>query len=137
MALARAIAHSHSQQQNSTQHDTSSPSSGSAWGAAVASVQASADDSASGDLEAWYLWPECVAAWRAWIGVQTQWRSDMAGNIGLDYAGVRADLRDGLGLRGRRLARMWACIKACEAATLEVWAERRKERDRAGRAGGH
>lgn len=76
-----------------------------------------------------YLWPECESYWRVWEGLQTQWRSDMAGNMGLDYAGVRADLRAGLGLEGAELAEHWRCIKACELGTLQAWAERR-ERDK-------
>lgn len=76
--------------------------------------------------DVWYLWPECVPYWDAWLGVQTQWRADMAGNMGLDYAGVRADLRAGLGLSGEQLSDYWRAIKACEVATLHAWAEIRK-----------
>lgn len=92
----------------------------------VAAVQQQAEPAAAQDE---YLWPECVPYWQVWMGLQTQWRSDMAGNMGLDYAGVRADLRAGLGLEGEALADHWRCIKACEVGTLQAWAEQR-ERDK-------
>ena len=54
-----------------------------------------------------------------------QWREGMGGRTGLDYAGVRAwfDLQ---GIRGAKRRRLFAGIQACEAATLEVWAEQRE-----------
>lgn len=48
----------------------------------------------------------------------------MAGPTGLDYAGVRAYL-DLQGIRGADRRSVFAGIQACEAATLEAWAEQR------------
>ena len=73
-----------------------------------------------------YLWPCNVPAWNAWQGVRTQWREGMAGRSGLDYAGVRAYL-DLQGLHGAERRDAFAGIQACEAATLEVWAEQREQ----------
>lgn len=81
-----------------------------------------------------YLWPCNVAAWHAFMGVQTQWRAGPAGFTGLDYAGVRADL---LAEHPREVVdAMWAGLKACERAVLKVWAQERErlevERQRRG-----
>jgi len=72
------------------------------------------------------LWPCNVPAWQAWQAVRTQWREGMGGRTGLDYAGVRAwfDLQ---GIRGAKRRRLFAGIQACEAATLEAWAEQREQ----------
>lgn len=69
-----------------------------------------------------------MVAWRAWCGVQTQWRAGMGGATGLDYAGVRAwlELQD---LEGQPLREVFECIRAAEAATLEVWGEQRRKED--------
>ncbi len=72
-----------------------------------------------------YLWPCNVTAWRCWQGVRTQWRDGMGGRTGLDYAGVRAYL-DLMGLRGADRRDAFAGIQACEAATLQAWAEQRE-----------
>lgn len=72
-----------------------------------------------------YLWPDAVAAWACWQGVQTQWRIGMSGATGLDYAGVRAYL-DEHGLHGPERLETWDCICAAERATLDVWAEQRR-----------
>lgn len=76
-----------------------------------------------------YLWPCNVAAWNAFMGLQTQWRTGMAGPTGLDYQGVLADLRGGLQLRGQVLRDTWSGIKACERAVLDVWADERVQRE--------
>ena len=94
-----------------------------AWAAVLAPL--SINEPQPADVE--YLLPENVAAWHVWVDVQTQWRIGMSGATGLDYSGVRAELSE----RGvedvdeRR--HIWRCIKAAEAAVLEVWAERRKQ----------
>ena len=72
-----------------------------------------------------YLWPESVDAWEHWRALQTQWRAGMAGATGLDYAGVRAYL-DECGVEpGPERRELFECIRACEHACLEVWAELR------------
>ena len=75
-----------------------------------------------------YLWPENVDAWRWWTSVQTQWRVGMGGATGLDYAGVRAylELQD---LQPEQLRDVFEGVRAAEAATLEVWAEQRRQED--------
>lgn len=72
-----------------------------------------------------YLWPCNVTAWNAWLGVQTQWRSGMAGFTGLDYAGVRTDLH-AMGHSRSAVRDIWPGIKACERAVLKVWADERE-----------
>jgi hypothetical protein len=75
-----------------------------------------------------YLWPCNYEAWRHWQALQTQWRiGGMGGASGLDYAGVRAYL-DESGLRGATRKEVWAGICACEAATLEGWAQQRADK---------
>ncbi len=69
------------------------------------------------------LWPCNVASWEHWNQVQTQWRAGMGGATGLDYAGVRAYL-DEQSLPADDRAHVWACITACERATLHAWAEK-------------
>lgn len=75
-----------------------------------------------------YLWPDNVTAWQCWCAVQTQWRVGMSGATGLDYAGVRA-LLDEEGLSGDERRAVFAGIRACEGAVLEVWAEQREQRE--------
>ncbi len=70
-----------------------------------------------------YLWPCNVTAWEHWQAVQTQWRVGMGGPTGLDYAGVRAYLADQPMASAER-THAWACIAACERATLRAWAEK-------------
>lgn len=73
-----------------------------------------------------YLWPCNAQAWVCWQGVQTQWRTGMAGATGLCYAGVRAYL--GLqGLPKKQHAQLFAGIQAAEQATLQAWAEQREQ----------
>ena len=115
-ALAREVAQ-HNADTRGKQVDSNS-----AWAAAFAGLGVQEDDRVC------YLWPDNVAAWNAWQGVQTQWRAGMAGATGLDYAGVRAAL-DESGLSGDERRDIWRGIQAAERATLEVWAEQR-ERER-------
>ena len=71
-----------------------------------------------------------MESWHAWLGVQTQWRTGMAGATGLDYAGVRAwlDMSE-LGRSDRRS--VFADLVAMERATLEVWSEQRQKAESA------
>lgn len=74
-----------------------------------------------------YLWPECVEAWGHWNQLQTQWRVGVAGSTGLDYSGVRAYL-DECGIEpGPERQELFSCIRACEVATLDAWAEQRSK----------
>ena len=73
-----------------------------------------------------YLWPCNVIAWQCWSSVQTQWRHGMGGATGLDYAGVRAYL-DELGYVGEERRALFSGICAAELATLQGWAEVRKQ----------
>ncbi len=75
-------------------------------------------------LRTLYLWPCNVTAWQCWQGVRTQWREGMAGRTGLDYAGVRAYLDLQLDDPQQR-REAFDGIRACEAATLEAWADQR------------
>lgn len=50
----------------------------------------------------------------------------MGGATGLDYAGVRAYL-DECGLSGRKRRNAWLGIVAAERATLDGWANKKKE----------
>lgn len=101
------------------------------WDAALAGLLGAdagqGDGSPPGDEV--YLWPECVDAWRHWCTLQTQWRVGMAGATGLDYAAVRATL-DIAGLAGDELREVFACIRAAEAAVLEVHADAREREAR-------
>lgn len=76
-----------------------------------------------------FLWPDCVEAFEAWTGVQTQWRKDgMGGATGLDYPGVCAHLTErGFKAGSTRRREVYECIQAAERAVLDVWAEQRKE----------
>lgn len=82
-------------------------------------------DGAAEPAQVLYLWPCNVTAWACWQGVQTQWRVGHAGATGLDYAGVRAFL-DEAGLDGDERRSAFAGVRACEVATLAVWAEERE-----------
>jgi len=90
------------------------------WVAAVIAAGASRAD------QEVYLWPCNVQAWQTWCAVQSQWRSGMAGREGLDYAGVRAYL-DEAGLCGDERRDTFKGIRAAEQASLEAWAQQRRE----------
>lgn len=62
--------------------------------------------------------------------MQTQWRVGMGGATGLDYAGVRTELEVNHQLHGKKLRTVWQAIKACEQATLSVWAKRAKQQSK-------
>ena len=93
-------------------------------GQALTSAGLLGDGAADPPVQVLYLWPCNVTAWACWHGVQTQWRAGHAGATGLDYAGVRAYL-DEADLAPDERRSVFAGIRACEAATLEVWAEER------------
>lgn len=76
-----------------------------------------------------YLWPENVAAWGWWLELQTQWRSGMGGHTGLDYSAALAYLRE-VAPNDDERREAFDGIRACERATLDVWAEQR-EREQA------
>lgn len=78
-------------------------------------------------MQTLYLWPCNVPAWNAWNAVQTQWRTGMAGATGLDYAGVRAWLELAGPENPDERRDVFNGIRACESATLAVWAEQRAE----------
>ncbi|MEY5100684.1 MAG: Phage related hypothetical protein [Pseudomonadota bacterium] len=59
--------------------------------------------------------------------MQTQWRDGPSGPTGLDYAGVRAWV-DELALHGDERREVWAGLRACELAVLDVWRQREQER---------
>ena len=69
------------------------------------------------------LLPEAEPVIAAWLSVQTQWRTGMAGPTGLDYAGVEAALR----MRGEPdMAETFAGLQACERAALEAARDRQQ-----------
>lgn len=70
------------------------------------------------------MWPENLEAWNHWAQVQSQWRVGMSGRTGLCYAGVRAYLDECGVTPGPERQDLFAGIQACEAAALEVWAEK-------------
>jgi len=81
----------------------------------------------SAPIDIYYLWPDCVPVWNAWVGLQTQWRTGGRDGIktGLDYSAVAHYLRFGLGAAGGDLAEWFACLQAMEQATLSQWARQR------------
>lgn len=72
-----------------------------------------------------YLWPCNLPVWNHWWEVQTQWRTGANGVDGMDYAGLRAYV-DELGLPSAERKALWSGLRACERATLDVFAERRE-----------
>jgi hypothetical protein len=70
-----------------------------------------------------FLWPCNVATWQHWQAVQSQWRVGMGGETGLDYAGVRAYLRE-QGFKRKKRQRLFALLQAAERGHLEGRAER-------------
>ena len=84
------------------------------------------------DDRVFYLWPELQPALLAWVCVQTQWRTGMAGATGLDYAGVDAIVRTRRLARGRRrCAQLMADLQVMERAALDEWARQRQQPARA------
>lgn len=87
------------------------------------------DDSSSDDVPV-YIWPECLPAWDHWNNLQTQWRPEASG---LDYAGV-ASYFDEQGMRhGKERRSLFSCIRACERAAIDAWAERRAKKKPSGK----
>lgn len=88
---------------------------------------AGAADSAArqDDAAAYHLWPCNVCVWRLWLGVQTQWRSGMAGRTGLDYAGVRVVVDRRMPRRQRGEA--FDALCSMERAALRAWGEQREQ----------
>ena len=113
-ALARAFA------SQPPTHDAEPNTPVNPW--VAASVAANAKKAAD---EA-YLWPCNVQAWACWVGVQTQWRTGMAGREGLHYPGVHAWLDEATDLRGDERREVFRGICAAESAVLQVWAEQRQ-----------
>ena len=105
--------------------DAPPPPAANAWGDALGSVLGDAPERIE------YLWPDNLRAWQHWLAVQTQWRTGMGGATGMDYAGVRAYLQ--LQVHRKHQREVFDGIRACERATLDVWAEQR-ERDEQRRA---
>ncbi len=101
------------------------------WAQAIAGLGLDAEQKAAsaGQDDTHYLWPECVPIWHAWQAVQTQWRTGMAGATGLCYSGVRAWLADNGPPDADDRREWWACIQAAERATLDVWAEQRRQQE--------
>jgi hypothetical protein len=82
-----------------------------------------------GQSEDGWLWPCNVEAWHYWQSVQTQWRADVSGAVGLDYAGVLAYLREHIRKPGKR-KRIFSCICAAERGHLDgsyIAEQRRKQ----------
>ena len=80
---------------------------------------------AAAEPQVFYLWPENLPAWRLWRSVQTQWRFNMQGPTGLDYAGVLVRM----GRVGpRRQARLLDDIQIMEEEVLREAARQREAR---------
>lgn len=75
-----------------------------------------------------YLWPENLRAFNAWMRVQTQWRvGGMGTPTGLDYAGVEACIRMARLAPPRRVRSLLAELQVMERSTLATWAEQQRE----------
>ena len=77
-----------------------------------------------------HLWPENLAAFAFWRGMQTQWRIGTAGPDGLDYAGVWALLVHTVPLRKRK--GLFFDITHMEAGALEGFSQVRAEQQTQG-----
>lgn len=97
------------------------------WSGVIAGLGLTAGGSPANAVQTHYLWPECVPIWSAWQQLQTQWRVGMGGATGLDYAGVRAWLRDCGPEDESERREWWSCIQAAERATLDVWAKNKPD----------
>lgn len=75
-----------------------------------------------------HLWPENVAAFAFWRGMQTQWRIGQAGPEGLDYAGVWSLLAHTVPYRQRK--QRFADITHLEAGALNGYSELQREKDK-------
>lgn len=81
--------------------------------------------------EPFWLLPECVPSYRAWLDVRTQWVHGFDGPVGLSYQGVEAWARI-TGLRGRVLRERFEDLRVMERAYLDAAAELRAERQARG-----
>lgn len=63
-----------------------------------------------------------------WCELHSQWRTSTGGATGLDYGAAIAHLRTAHGLRGKRLQKAWAAMRACEQGALQAWSEAAKRR---------
>jgi hypothetical protein len=75
--------------------------------------------------EAFYIWPENVASFNAWLGVQTQWNTDNGVRTGLNYPGVEAYLRMSGRVRRKALPELLLELQAMETAALNEWNKER------------
>ena len=91
-------------------------------------------DAPDPDDDTAYLWPENVAAWSAFLDLQTQWHISMAGATGMPASWVLADLQERYPDRAERLP-IYLGVRACERAVLNAWAERREREHRAAAKG--
>lgn len=87
------------------------------------------DDEPEKESAITWLWPCNVRAWHHWCQVQTQWRVGMGGATGLDYAGVLAYLQ-ACEPNAKKRRQFFDGIRAAEVATLDVWMQQRKARDK-------
>ena len=76
-------------------------------------------EAAQAQPETYELWHCNVVSWMAWCGVQTQWRRDHAGLVGLDYPGVSIYLDIALS-KGSDKQAVFFDLLACERAALDA-----------------
>jgi hypothetical protein len=77
--------------------------------------------------EPFEIWPENWPAWQAFMAVQTQWATSMAGLTGLDYARVRHGLRMA-GIKPTK--EMFENLRLIEGAALEALNAERKKNEK-------
>lgn len=76
-------------------------------------------------LDFW-LWPDSEPFFlHLWPAIQTEWRTGMAGPIGLDKAGVDWHIKR-MGWRRRKAAEAKRAVIVMERAALSAWAKQRK-----------
>jgi hypothetical protein len=71
----------------------------------------------------WHLWPEHLAAFELFLGLQTQWVVGMGGPVGLAYAGVESCLRL-YGLKPVDRRQRFAELQHIERGWLAGWHEK-------------
>lgn len=97
-------------------------------------AQSSPDDPGEDEF---FLWPECVGIFEAWLASQTQWRTGAAGATGLDYTGVATVLDEfGFARSSPERREAFDSLRACELETLSIWSERREREESARRPPG-
>lgn len=77
--------------------------------------------------EAIELWPEHAEPLRLFVAMLTQWRTGLAGPVGLDYA-VLPWVASQIGIGARKLSTLFADLQAMERAALNHLAERHQAR---------